>query len=152
MKIKLLIAIPVLALTISSCKKKVWGCMDETALNYSSVATEDAKDCIYPEQEEVVVSNTLNNIVWENEGTYWSYTLSWPSITQEVINNGAVSAFLGDGVGGWIQLPYIIYWSGYFSTVSAAYGVGTVELTWEDSDGFLPSTPDLNSVKCVIFK
>lgn len=144
--------VSIFALTMPSCRKKIYGCMDETALNYSSVATEDAKDCIYQEQEEVIVSNTLNNIVWVNDGTYWSYNMQWPEITQDVIDNGAVSTFIGDGSGAWTQLPYIIYWSGYFSTVSASYEIGEIGLKWEDSDGFLPDTPVFNSVKVVIFK
>ncbi len=152
MKKLMLILSLVAAVTLSSCKKKIWGCMDETALNYSPVATEDAQDCVYQEQEEVLVSNTLNNIVWENQGSYWLYNITWVEITSDVINNGAVSVFIGDGSGAWVQLPYIIFWSGYFTTVSAEYAAGEVNLIWEDSDGVLPTTPALNSVKLVIYK
>lgn len=36
-------------LIFSSCKKKIYGCTDPAAENYSSVATEDMDNCVYSE-------------------------------------------------------------------------------------------------------
>jgi hypothetical protein len=82
-----------LVITVS-CKKKIYGCMDEQATNYSSIATEDLDNCVYPEPPEVelytsyvsvisqsgtddpttiVLENSLNlTIVWarQTEGAY----------------------------------------------------------------------------------
>ena len=148
----ILISLLVIIGTIgTSCKKKIYGCMDSTALNYSPVATEDGQDCVYEAKSEILVSNTINNITWVNEGTYWSSSITWSEITTYVINNGAVSAFIGDG-GEWTQLSYTIFWGGYQTHVIAIYSVGKVDLIWEDSDGVLPETPFLNKIKLVIYQ
>lgn len=140
----------VVTIGFQSCKKKIYGCMDETATNYSPVSTEDAQNCVF-EADEVQVSNTVLNFNWSNQSTYWYSSFTWESITQEVINNGGVSVFLGDD-GSWVQLPYSVYWTGYETNVSAVVSLGMVELYWEDSDGTLPDAPFLNDTRFIIFK
>ena len=39
------------ALSFSSCKKKIYGCMDEAAINKSDLATIDDGSCTYPVPE-----------------------------------------------------------------------------------------------------
>jgi len=151
-KVKLvLMALPITLLLMSSCKKKIYGCMDKTALNYSEVATLDAGNCVYQE-EEVIISNTLTNIAWTQQSTWWQVNLIWEEITQDVIDNGAVDVYASDG-SDWTPLPTTLFLSSSYSTIiNLSYSVGKVEITWEDSDGTLPLEPGPMDFKMVILK
>lgn len=148
----LLLIIPVSLLTFTSCKKKIWGCMDETALNYSPVATEDAQDCVYDEQE--IISTTVLNNPWYLDGVSYEVNLTWSEITQDVLDNGAVDAYIRfSGQTSWHPLPVTFYSSASYSTsVEVAYGLTSVTLFWTDSDLTAPATPPSVDVKLVIQK
>ncbi|MBK9591666.1 MAG: hypothetical protein IPO32_09220 [Crocinitomicaceae bacterium] len=148
-KVKILLwIIPISILTLSSCKKKVWGCMDETALNYSPVATEDAQDCVY---DEVIASTVLNN-TWSLDGTTWVINLSWSLITQDVLDNGAVDAYVRfTGQTTWHPIPLTFYQdANYSTTIEVAYGLNAANLFWSDSDLTTPITPSNVDVKLLI--
>lgn len=153
--------IPVIIVGLTSCKKEIYGCTDATAENYSTYATVDDGSCyhyIAPPQptappDEVVISNIVYNVIWEQGSTYWFIELQWAEITSSVLTNGAVSVYARDAGGNWIELPMTLYMSSsYSSTITASYSVGEVSIVWEDSDGVLPNEPPVLDFKIVIFK
>lgn len=136
-----------------SCKKKIYGCLDSNAENYSSVANEDSKSCTYAD-EEILVSNTILGATWQQAGQTYEMILTWEEISQHVIDNGAVDAYVSEeGAQEWNPLPVTLYLSDqYSSTVSVAYTLGKVVLTWTDSDLTTPIEPPSLDVKLVILK
>jgi len=57
--------------TLNSCKKE--GCTDETATNYDDKAKKDDGSCIYPPEDETVItvsSNITTNTTWETGKVY----------------------------------------------------------------------------------
>lgn len=136
-----------------SCKKKIYGCTDPNALNYSEVATEDGKDCVYKEAEkDEVYSSRVNNVAWTLVGNEWKIILNWSEITQEVLNKGAIQTFLGDvGYDNWSPVPATFYQSSTYSTsILVNYSLNNVEIIWVDSDLTPPLTPPNVDVKVVI--
>ncbi len=156
-RIKILTLAGLILLGFNSCKKKIYGCMDENAENYSPVATQDGKDCVYKEapQEEVLVSSIFNNVVFTQNGNELSTSLTWYEITQDVINNGAVSVYMKQQ-GDWGQLPVTIPQQNgsytWTTSIIPSYNVGYVDITIKDSDGALPLNPGAFDVKIVILK
>jgi hypothetical protein len=142
--------LPMALITLGSCKKKIWGCMDETALNYSPVATEDAQDCIY---EEVLISNVISNVSWDQSGEAWGLTLTWDEITQDVLDNGSVDVYMRvTGQSEWFPLPYSIP-SGYENVTDSYYVVyllGTIDVWCEADDNILPDPQPNCDFKIVI--
>lgn len=160
MKTKLfLIAMIGLSIGMTSCKKKIYGCMDETALNYSSVATEDGKDCIYQEniihEDEVLISNTVLNVAWQTWGNTLGITMTWPEITQSVLDNGVVDVYIRwNGSNEWQPMPFSMA-SGYTNVTFSyyvAYRVGEVDLVIEADDNILPDPHPNADIKIVILK
>ncbi len=153
-KPKFFITLLIALITFSSCKKKIYGCMDETALNYSPVATNDGQDCIYAEEEEVVVSNTVLNNAWQTWGNQLGITITWEAITQDVLDNGAVSVFLRfSGDSEWYPLPFSLA-SGYVDVTNSyyvAYTLGQLDVVIEADDNFLPDSHPNADIKVVIF-
>lgn len=150
------LAIPLMLST--SCKKKIYGCTDSNAENYSPVANEDSKSCVYASEEtedvdEVIVSNIITGATWQQAGQTYMIELTWEEITHDVVNNGAVDAYISEGNGEWLSLPLTLYLDdSYSSTISVSYSVGEVVLIWEDSDLTTPMEPPSLDVKLVIHK
>lgn len=153
-KIKLtLLAFPIMLISFTSCKKKIYGCMDVLAENYSPVANEDSKSCIYPAQEEVY-STTFNNQSWSLNGSMYEMILDWNSITQSVLDNGGLIAYIRiSGSEIWEAIPLTLYLSdAYSSTIGFSYSLKQARLTWTDSDLVTPATPPTTDIKLVIVK
>lgn len=157
MKTLVIILIPILFIGITSCKKVIYGCTDQTADNYSTYANKDDGSCFHYVEpnipDEVVISNIVYNVAWNQGSTYWYIDLQWAEITSNVLNNGAVSVYARDAGNDWIELPMTLYLSSsYSSTISASYSLGEVSIVWEDSDGTLPLSPPILDFKLVVFK
>ena len=154
-KVTLILASMLIVFAIHSCKKKIYGCMDETAENYSPHATEDAENCVYPDEEEVLVSNTVYDVAWSQWGTQWGITVNWPAITQDILDNGSVNAYIRfEGSTDWYPLPFSVP-SGYANVTTSyyvAYYLGAADIVCEDDDNLLPDTQPNADVKLVVLK
>ncbi len=151
----ILICAPIFLVALSSCKKKIYGCMDATADNYSPVATEDLENCTYSEPEpDEVYSSTLSNGSWTLDGNQYKATVYWSEITQDIMDNGGVLAYIriaGNTV--WEQIPMTFYQSASYSTsIGISYVVGQARMTWTDSDLTAPATPPSVDVKLIILR
>jgi hypothetical protein len=153
-QMKLLLIVPICLVMFSSCKKKIWGCMDITAENYSPVATEDAQDCTYADSDEVF-SSTVNGASWTLVGgVQWQSTISWAAISSSVIDKGGVLAFISVSDGStWEQIPMTFYQTDTYSTsIGVSYTLGEATITWTDSDLTEPITPPTVDIKLIILK
>lgn len=157
MKKFVLIVAPLIAITLLSCKKEIYGCKDQTAENYSTYATIDDGSCYHyvaPSiPDEVLISTVVYNVSWSQGSAWWYITLDWAEITQSVLDNGAVSVYMNAG-GDWIELPFTTFISStYSTTINAFYSLNTVYIEWSDSDGTLPIEPSSTyDFKIIIFK
>lgn len=86
----------------------------------------------------VIGSNSTTVNSWTlNSGILYSATLSWPSITQEIVDKGAVMVYESDGSGGWAALPYTIA----MTSSTYSFGLGFVNIYVTNTDGSSPSNP-----------
>jgi hypothetical protein len=74
---------------------------------------------------------TLNN--WSSDyddGTEFIYSsrVSWPEITQNIVNTGLVMVYMSDGAGSWYALPYTDAGSDYSYTTQFGITSGAVDL------------------------
>ena len=146
---KILFVLVLCLLCLQSCKKKIYGCMDSSALNYSDVATEESNSCIY----DNVFSSTVSNVYWDFTDPSYKSSLTWTEIDQDVIDSGALNVYMQIGnTGNWTPLPLTFYQSSsYSTTIEVGFGVGYVNLYWTDSDLSQPIAPPTNvNVKLVI--
>ena len=174
-----LLFLALIGVTIFSCGKEeleVYGCMDNTASNYSTYATTDDGSCMYAnlviygctDNLAINYSNvatiddgscTYNNIItgeltvnWEYEDPKYKAELTWTSITQDVIDYGAVLVYIGVN-GSWIPVPCTFpNQNGYTTNVMTDINVGLVKLWWLDDDFTQPDFPSLSDVKLVIIQ
>lgn len=91
----------------------------------------------------VTGSNTviLNNWVEVfNNGTdfFFSSQVNWPGITQDIVNTGAVLAYVDGGGGSWVALPTTTSGNGYTLTLGFQFKVGTVTFYWDGYDNLFP--------------
>tara|TARA_B110000046_G_scaffold13221_1_gene12964 strand:- start:7 stop:456 length:450 start_codon:yes stop_codon:yes gene_type:complete len=148
-------SVALITLSTSSCKKEIYGCKDETAMNYSPVANQDGEDCIYESDfEEEVITSTVLNPVWRLDGTSYRISLTWAKITQAILDDGAVDAhFRLSGKKGWRLLPLTYFMTAsYSTTIEVAYYYGGVNIILTDSDKMTPDTPPDVDIKLVISK
>ena len=97
-----------------------------------------------------VVSSTLTNVSWDEDGNTWVINLTYPAITQEIINSGAVLVYIG-GNNSYTQLPFTIYSSDEYSTsFNYAVSVGSIQIECSDSDLILPQQPGNVNIKVVV--
>lgn len=86
------------------------------------------------------VTFTTTNASWIFDGTDNSYNASFsiPSITSEVVSNGTVQLFLGNGSSSqWIALPF----SYNIAQFNYSYSLGAVQITATLSNGAIPNNP-----------
>lgn len=91
-------------------------------------------------------------------GSDWTYTspsylidLSNSSITQGIINSGAVLVYYSVNAISYEQLPTTLYFnSNYSTTINAESSVGNVRLGYTDSDLTQPSLPFVMTIKIVV--
>lgn len=132
MKKKIIIAsfLSAVAFTTQSCKKSKAGCLDPLAENYGKYVKLDDGSCMYHSSSQI----TLTNGNWTFADPYYRATITWASLTKEVIDRESYSVFLLDG-NSWVELP-IAYsvdatYSSYFQ---ANVSEGQVVISSYDSD------------------
>jgi len=97
-----------------------------------------------------VVSSTITSSAWAYNAPSWAITFTYPAITQEIINSGAVLVYLKVG-NNYNQLPLTFYpSSSYSSTVEVSNFVGGLSLIWTDSDLTQPNNPGSRTFKVVV--
>lgn len=127
-------------ISLTSCKKDIYGCTDSAAANFSNVATKDDGSCFFAEPAATSTSVTISN--WTQNGNNWVTTIPYGEITTDVIDNGAVIVYLQTGTNVWNSLPLTTYESvSYSTTIQVSVTIGQVIITWTNSDSTLPLNP-----------
>jgi hypothetical protein len=102
------------------------------------------EDDVNIESSTVTVSN------WVYEGKSWNTFISFSAITQDIINSGAVLAYIKVGES-YNQLPLTFYQDAtYSTTIEVASTVGGLKLFWSDSDLIQPNNPGSRTIKVVV--
>lgn len=97
-----------------------------------------------------VVSSSTGSSSWVFDDPSWTLSLSYPAITQDIIDNGAVLVYLKNGQA-YNQLPLTIYQSASYSTsIEVSTFVGGVKIFWTDSDLIEPVNPGYREIKVVV--
>ncbi len=82
-------------------------------------------------------------------GLVSQYSVSMPSITQAVFDEGAVLAYYGSGGGRWVAMPFSIHVSGASLTLGYAVEVGTFIVQVVSSSTGLESIFDGDLIRVV---
>lgn len=147
MKKLFFIAISVISLT--SCKKEIYGCTDSAADNYSAVATKDDGSCFFQSPNSKSTTVTISS--WTQNLNEWVTIIPYGEITQNTIDNGAVITYMENGVNSWMSLPLTIYESVDYSTsIKVSFTVGQVIVSYSNSDETLPTEPGQKVFKVVV--
>jgi hypothetical protein len=102
------------------------------------------------EDDVKIESSSITFSDWVYDGTSWTYSFTYPAITQDIINSGAVLVYIKDGTAD-VQLPYTFYANDeYSTTIAAATYVGGLKLKWTDSDLIQPNNPGSRTIKVVV--
>jgi hypothetical protein len=97
-----------------------------------------------------VVSSTISSSNWVFNSPSWSNTFTYPAITQDIIDKGAVLVYLKNGQA-YSQLPLTIFQSASYSTsLEVASFPGGVKIFWTDSDLTQPNNPGNKEFKIVV--
>lgn len=139
------LAISSIALSTQSCKKLKAGCTDSTAENYNVYAKLDDGSCMYHSSSQI----TLTDANWNFIDPYYQGTITWESLTQEVIDRGSYSVFYLDG-NSWVELPHTYSYSpDYSSYYQANVSEGQVVIRRYDSDLVDSGSPGYCTFKVV---
>jgi hypothetical protein len=97
-----------------------------------------------------VVSSTITSSSWAYTAPSWAISFTYPAITQDIINSGAVLVYIKVG-NNYSQLPLTFYQSAsYSSTIEVSTFVGGLSLFWTDSDLTQPNNPGSQTFKVVV--
>lgn len=97
-----------------------------------------------------VVSSSITASSWTFNDPSWKITFTYPAITQEIINTGAVLVYLKVGES-YNQLPLTFYQSSDYSTsVEVSTFLGGLSIFWTDSDLTQPANPGSRTFKVVV--
>ena len=97
-----------------------------------------------------VTSSTFTITAWNYSAPVYYADLPVPAITQDILDRGAVLAYIV-GSGYNLQLPVTIYPSASYSqSWGMNFGLGVCEITVNDSDLTQPNNPGTNTVKVVV--
>jgi hypothetical protein len=97
-----------------------------------------------------VVSSTITSSNWVYNSPSWGITFTYPAITQNIIDKGAVLVYMKVGQA-YNQLPLTIYQSAtYSSSYEVSTNVGTVGIFVTDSDLTQPNNPGSQTFKIVV--
>lgn len=103
-----------------------------------------------PQGNANVQSSTFTVTSWGYTAPYYYVELPVSSITQDIINTGAVLVYLKDGTTN-VQLPYTFYPTATYSrTISTIIEFGKVTIYVEDSDQTQPSDPGAGQFKVLV--
>lgn len=97
-----------------------------------------------------VVSSSITSSSWVYTAPSWGITFTYPAITQDIIDKGAVLVYLKVG-SAYNQLPLTIYQSAsYSSTYEVSTVVGGLTIFATDSDLTQPTNPGSKTFKVVV--
>jgi hypothetical protein len=131
-----------LALTFSSCEKE--GPVGPVGPTGATGATGENGNAN-------VVSTIFVSTNWVYQTPYWVQTFTNPAITRDIVDRGAVLAYLQLSNGGYSQLPVTFYPDPSYSTsIEVSYVVGKVSLILNDSDQTQPNQPGVWTFKIVV--
>jgi len=103
-----------------------------------------------PEFATKVQSNTFTVSQWTYKAPQWEARIDYWAITENVLSNGAVIAYINSG-GTYYALPATIFMSSQYSTsIRTAFIPGSAFLLWGDSDLIQPDKPGTYQVKIVV--
>ena len=103
-----------------------------------------------PEFETKIQSNTFTVTQWTYNSPQWEARIDYWAITENVLSNGAVIAYINAG-GTYYALPATLFMSSQYSTsIRTAFLPGSAFLLWADSDLIQPSYPGTFDVKIVV--
>jgi len=97
-----------------------------------------------------VVSSSLTTSAWTYVSPSWEMTFTYPAITQNILDNGAVLVYVQQG-SNYYQLPYTFYpASTYSRTYTFVHYLGGMKVFVTDSDLTMPSNPGSLTFKVVV--
>ena len=101
---------------LTNCKKKIYGCTETTAENYSSVATDSDGSCITPIAPEQTVFSENFTVTWGPGVTSATYVPTFTS-SIEYTDFTMVLEASGSSILNWSNLPVvtsnIVFWGEY---------------------------------------
>jgi len=116
--------IALLTLLMTSCKKEDYGNTDIYSKEYA--------------------------VTWTFQDPSYYTTISVPQITQDVLDNGAMMAYMSNGNGGWVALPCTIPMdASYSSTFTPVFTLGGATI-WKTDTDLLTLDPGLSTFKIVV--
>jgi hypothetical protein len=141
------IVVLITAFTLSGCKKEaVVGPPGPAGANGTNGT--NGKD-----GNANVVSGTVNVTTWTYSAPDAAYiaNITSQSITQNVLNSGAVLVYLKYAENVWTQLPLTLYLDPtYSSTLEVVTTLNHIQIVWTDSDLTQPNTPPPLTFKVVV--
>ena len=97
-----------------------------------------------------VVSSSMTALNWSYNAPNWTVSFNIASITQDIVDRGAVLAYVKVG-NNFSQLPLTFYQDPAYSTsVGVLTVLGGVLVTWTDSDLTQPINPGPQVFKFVV--
>ncbi len=97
-----------------------------------------------------VVSSTITSSNWAYTAPSWKISFTYPAITQDIIDKGAVLVYIKVG-SAYNQLPLTIYPSSTYSrTYEVSTYLGGVDIFCTDSDLTQPTNPGSQNFKVVV--
>lgn len=97
-----------------------------------------------------VVSSSLTASAWSYVSPSWEMTFTYPAITQNILDRGAVLVYVQQGLN-YYQLPYTTYLSSTYSrTYNFVHYIGGMKVSLTDSDLTQPNNPGSLTFKVVV--
>jgi hypothetical protein len=133
-KIKAITAILLIAITITNCKKGDTGPAGKDGVNGNAN----------------VVSSSVTSSNWAFVSPAWEMTLTYPAITQNILDKGAVLVYVQSG-SNYYQLPYTFYPANTYSrSYTFVHYIGGLKVFVTDSDLTQPTNPGSLTFKVVV--
>lgn len=135
MKIKSLLAICIIALSLIGCTKE----------GAQGPAGKDGTN-----GNANVVSSSITSSSWVYNNPSWEIAFSYAAITQDIIDRGAVLVYMKVG-SAYNQIPITFYPANNYSrTYDISSNVGSVTIYCTDSDLTQPTNPGIQTFKIVV--
>jgi hypothetical protein len=97
-----------------------------------------------------VVSSSITTSAWSYVSPSWEMTFTYPAITQNILDKGAVLVYVQSGTN-YYQLPYTLYPQNTYSrTYTFVHYLGGLKVFVTDSDLTQPSNPGSLTFKVVV--
>lgn len=134
-------------------KKVILLMMVAVAITFSSCTKEGKEGAPGKDGNANVVSSTLTVYAsdWIYEAPSWRVNMTYPAITQSIMDGGAVLVYIKNSSNTYSQLPLTIYTNAsYSSTLEVATVLGGLTVFWTDSDLVQPDNPGGATLKVVV--